>query len=243
VMTFPAKVCQIVADPTIKHPHMVVKAIDHHLKSCTNGMDMWAFIAQGVFADLTHVFQFVDTESHCNTNNVKVSHISIDKWDSNGDESLLTGVKLSEDQRHTTTNDDPNITSYHPARVVLGVGATEALNYAHAITGHPYLTLETLYLMWLKHLRSCTELELCLLQLRKEFEPSTNVMKIFNRGPSKSLYLVLDFEHALCKIYQVVKVQLPSNNQSKRSNCVKNFCHPLFVGSLEDNPSVVPWGK
>jgi hypothetical protein len=68
-------------------------------------------------------------------------------------------------------------------------------------------------------------------------------VKIFNRGPSKSLYSVLDFEHALCKIYQVVKVQLPSNNQSERSNCVKNFCHPAFVGSLEDNPSVVLWGK
>jgi hypothetical protein len=163
VMTFPAKVRQIVADPTIKHPHMVVEAIDHHLKSCTNGMDMWAFIAQGMFADLTHVFQFVTTESHCNTNNVKVSHSSKGNSDSNGEDSLWTGVKLSEDQWHTTTNDDPNITSYHPAHVVLGVGATEALNYACAIMGYPYLTLETLYLVWLKHLRSCTELELCLL--------------------------------------------------------------------------------
>jgi hypothetical protein len=65
---------------------------------------------------------------------------------------------------------------------------------------------------------------------------------IYNIGP-RSVYSALHFEHALCKIYQVAKMQLPNNNQSKQSSSANNFTHPLLVGKLARDPFAMPWGQ
>jgi hypothetical protein len=65
---------------------------------------------------------------------------------------------------------------------------------------------------------------------------------VYNVG-SKSVYSAINFEHALCKIYLVIKMQLPENNQLVQPNSTSNSTHPLLVGKLNTDPGVVAWGR
>jgi hypothetical protein len=65
---------------------------------------------------------------------------------------------------------------------------------------------------------------------------------VYNVG-SNAVYSAINFEHTLCKIYLVIKMQLPENNQSVQPNSASNSTHPLLVGKLDTDPGVVDWGR
>jgi hypothetical protein len=145
---------------------------------------------------------------------------------------------LTEDRR----TKDPNLLAYHPVKVVLGSGAKAGFEYAKALMGDNTMDFIDLYIMWLYYIREQSREELALLYLYKQKDQQTGFDVVYNIG-SKSIYSAINFEHALCKIYLVIKMQLPENNQSVQPNSASNSTHPLLVGKLDTDPGVVVWGR
>jgi hypothetical protein len=121
------------------------------------------------------------------------------------------------------------------------VKAKAGFAYAKALMGDNTMEFTDLYIRWLYYIRERSREELALLYLYKQKDQQTGFDVVYNIG-SKSIYSAINFEHALCKIYLVIKMQLPENNQSVQPNSASNSTHPLLVGKLDTDPGVVVWG-
>jgi hypothetical protein len=84
----------------------------------------------------------------------------------------------------------------------------EGLEYAKTVLGNNNLPFIELYMMFLAYLHDQDNDVLGLLHLRKLWDNRTGVFVIYNVG-ARYVYSAVNFEHALCKIYLVAKMQLP----------------------------------
>jgi hypothetical protein len=127
----------VVIEPIFSHKEWSTLLSRHHLNSSFKA-GIWSFLAQCVYADLTHLYQFTLSEPV----------------------TVVPGLvsSLTKDRR---TN-DPNLLSYHPVKVVLSSGANQGFKYAKVLMGENNMSFANLYIMWLYYLhkRSCKEFAL-----------------------------------------------------------------------------------
>jgi hypothetical protein len=261
--TFSKLIRTLSDDSEITCPRQFVEAIQNHLEKHSKNT-LWEVIAQWVYTDLTFLFQFKSTEPfvvelipgsvESATATASISRLK------RGEYVLSNGRPLSNETTPLTAGAaddpmpeslpkqassiaaDPNMAAYPPALVKMGMGSKAGFEYVKAVLGNSRLPFAELYQMHLEYLRGRDDEELGLLHLRKLLDRRTGVLVIYNVGP-RSVYLALHFEHALCKIYQVVKMQLPNNNQSTQPSSANNYTHPLLVGKLARDPIALPWGQ